>query len=87
MARSCLAFCPHFIGVTFETRSRAERIEDECFDHSELKSICIPPSVQHVGKSAFSRLKFEQFMFQQDSEVAEIDDECFCQTSFKSLWP
>jgi hypothetical protein len=68
--------------ITFENNSRLTRIEDSCFEYCSLKSICIPRNVEMLGKLCFAGhsrklSSLEWLTFENDSQLARIEDSCF----------
>jgi hypothetical protein len=70
--------CSHVEHVTFGSECEVARIEEECFgDCPGLKSICVPRSVELLGKSCFIRSSVETLIFESQSRLRRIDETCF----------
>jgi hypothetical protein len=54
ICESCFSFCGRLQSVTFESRSKLQRIEARAFAWSGLKGLVIRTSVEVISKSCFS---------------------------------
>jgi RNase P/RNase MRP subunit POP5 len=64
--------------LTFRPDSRLERIEEEAFCETGLKSIVIPSSVVVLGKCSFAQCKsLESVSFESGSRLERIEDGAF----------
>jgi hypothetical protein len=72
--------------MTFESGSRLERIEEQAFCESGLKSIWIPSSVVVLGKSSFRDCKsLESVTFESGSRLERIEESAFQWTGLISI--
>jgi hypothetical protein len=76
--------------ISFESQSRLTRIDDCCFAFCRLKSICIPRSVELLGKGCFKGSskafgRFERITFESYSRLTRINGFCFAFCLLKSI--
>jgi hypothetical protein len=83
---SCCFSWTQMESLGFESECQVKQIEESCFTQSSLKAICIPRSVEVIGKRAFSRCRgLEVLTFETQSKLKRLDDECFASCAFKSI--
>jgi hypothetical protein len=71
--------------ISFESESRLRRIEESCFQFCSLQSICIPSSVEILGKSCVSESSLHSVSFVSGSRLLQIEACCFHGCSLPSV--
>jgi hypothetical protein len=89
LGQSCFLESPVKI-VEFESGSRLMQIEKKCFSQCRLKSLCIPRTVEVLGKRCFAgsgRTKnvVGAITFESESRLIRIEEGCFQYCSLKSI--
>jgi uncharacterized integral membrane protein len=75
-----------FERVIFESNSSVERFGDLCFSYSSLQSLCIPRSVEVLGKLYFKDgFILRPLIFEVNSRFTCIGDCCFYLCSLQSI--
>jgi hypothetical protein len=72
--------------LTFEPGSRLWRIGSSCFSGCCLRSLCIPSSVTHLGKSSFKDSVVGELTFGHGSRLTHIQKSCFLNCSLHIPW-
>jgi hypothetical protein len=70
---------------TFDPGSSLRRISDLCFRSCRLESLCVPCSVEILGKSCFSHAKIDVLSFESESNLRTIQESCFDHCILKSI--
>jgi hypothetical protein len=70
---------------TFDPGSSLGRFADLCFSDCRLESLCVPRSVEVLGKSCFSRATIDVLEFESEPGLREIDELCFEHCILKSI--
>jgi hypothetical protein len=88
LGKCCLAGCrdPVALGtVTFQRLREQVAIGESCFEKVVLDSICIPRSVESLGKKCFVDVKIDRLSFDSQWGLRRLDEGCFNRASAKSV--
>jgi hypothetical protein len=73
------------IALVFEAGSVLQKIDDSAFANCSSRSVCIPGSVEVLGKSCFEGAKIEELCWGPGSQLREIGESCFADCSLKLI--
>jgi hypothetical protein len=71
--------------VTFESNSQLNRIEEPCFRDRHINSICLPRSLEALGRFCFMNAKIHSISYKPRSMLTQIEGLCFSGSSLKCV--
>jgi hypothetical protein len=77
--------------VTFEPESQVRRIEELCFSGCSVRSLCIPASVEILGRMCLAGdwtkpNTIQTLTFESESRLIRIEESCFLNSFLKAIW-
>jgi hypothetical protein len=86
IGEGCFYSCKLITSVSFEARTKLQRIGDYAFSKTGVKSITIPCTVEELGSSCFHWCKsLESVTFERTSRLQRIGSEAFCETNLQVI--
>lgn len=85
IASCAFEHCQSLENIIFKEDSQLEIIEYKAFAHTRCKSICIPPHLKTIGRSAFEFSYIEHIQFSENSELQEIQSKSFFCSQIKQI--
>jgi hypothetical protein len=82
----CFYECKSLCEITFESRSKLQRIEEYAFYETGVKNVQIPSSVEFIGKKCFYGCNsLCEITFESRSKLQRIEESAFSVSGLKKI--